>query len=135
MTMVTVRPAQAGDLASIARIFVACWHGSYADLLPPDVRDMYTSESASDLWRRAPLDHMLVAEVPHRGVLGVTRFGPDPDEPTDGHIFSLYVDPDESGTRPGPGTADRRRGPAARHRVRRGDPVGVRGQRASPGLL
>jgi ribosomal protein S18 acetylase RimI-like enzyme len=97
MTGVIVRPAQVGDLDAIARVFLACWHTSYADLLPPDVRDLYTTENASELWRRAPLERMLVAEAPHRGVLGVTRFGPDPDEPTAGHVFSLYVDPDSQG--------------------------------------
>jgi ribosomal protein S18 acetylase RimI-like enzyme len=97
MTRVTVRPSLAGDLDAIAGIFLACWHGSYADLLPPDVRGLYTPDSASDLWRGAPLESMLVAEVPHRGVLGVARFGPDPDEPTAGHISSLYVHPDGQG--------------------------------------
>jgi ribosomal protein S18 acetylase RimI-like enzyme len=38
-----------------------------------------------------------VAEVAGRGVLGVVRFGPDPDHPERGHVFSLYVAPDGQG--------------------------------------
>jgi ribosomal protein S18 acetylase RimI-like enzyme len=85
-----VRPAVASDLEAIVRTFLACWHESYVEFLPPEVRDMYTLDSATALWRRSPLDSTLVAELDDRGVLGVTRFG-------DGHIFSLYVHPGAQG--------------------------------------
>jgi ribosomal protein S18 acetylase RimI-like enzyme len=93
----TIRPARADDLDAIVRVFLACWHGSYADLLPPDVRDLYTLDTASAIWAQAPLDRMVVAEVPGDSVLGVTRFGPDPDDPLLGHVFSLYVHPHAQG--------------------------------------
>jgi ribosomal protein S18 acetylase RimI-like enzyme len=91
--VVTVRPARADDLDAVVRVFLACWHGSYADLLPPNLRDLYTVDTASVMWARAPLDRTVVAEVPGGSVLGVTRFGPDPDDPSLGHVFSLYVHP------------------------------------------
>jgi ribosomal protein S18 acetylase RimI-like enzyme len=97
MRPVSVRPARANDLAAVVEVFLACWQKSYADLLPPDVRDLYTVDNATAMWRRAPLDTMLVSDVDNRGVLGVTRFGPDPDEPATGHVFSLYVHPDAQG--------------------------------------
>jgi ribosomal protein S18 acetylase RimI-like enzyme len=97
MTGVTVRSARVGDLDAVALVFLACWRTSYADLLPPDVREMYTLENAGQMWRRAPLDRTLVADVSDRGVLGVTRLGADPDEPTAGHVYSLYVHPDSQG--------------------------------------
>jgi ribosomal protein S18 acetylase RimI-like enzyme len=97
VTAVQVRPADAGDLDTVTRVFLGCWHTSYAGLLPPDVRDLYTSESAGEMWRRAPLDHLLVAEAAGRGVLGMVRFGADPDDPERGHVYSLYVDPDSQG--------------------------------------
>ena len=97
MTPVSVREARANDLAAVVEVFLACWRGSYADLLPAEVRDLYTVNSATAMWRRAPLDRMLVSDVDDRGVLGVTRFGPDPDEPAAGHVFSLYVHPGAQG--------------------------------------
>jgi ribosomal protein S18 acetylase RimI-like enzyme len=94
---VTVRPGVAADADAAAAVFLACWHRSYAELLPPEVRAVYDEPSATAMWRRifasAP-DGVLVADVPDRGVCGVTRFGPDPDGPTVGHVFSLYVHPD-----------------------------------------
>ncbi|HEX6682156.1 MAG TPA: GNAT family N-acetyltransferase [Candidatus Limnocylindrales bacterium] len=86
-----MRRARAADLDAVTATFLACWHESYANLLPPDVRGLYTLDTAREMWRRTPLESMLVAEMD--GVLGVTRFGADPDEPTAGHIFSLYVHP------------------------------------------
>jgi ribosomal protein S18 acetylase RimI-like enzyme len=97
VTPVAVRPAVAGDLDAVVGTFLACWHGSYRGLLPPDVRAMYTADSARRLWRRAPLSGLLVAEVLQRGVLGVARFGADPQDPARGHVFSLYVHPDSQG--------------------------------------
>jgi ribosomal protein S18 acetylase RimI-like enzyme len=92
-----LRPADEGDLDAVTRVFLACWHNSYAGLLPPDVRDLYTPDNARELWRRVPLEHLLVAEVTGRGVLGMVRFGADPDDPERGHVFSLYVDPHSQG--------------------------------------
>jgi ribosomal protein S18 acetylase RimI-like enzyme len=97
VTAVCVRPAGIGDLDAVTRVFLSCWHDSYAGLLPAGVRDLYTADNAGELWRRAPLDHLLVAEVAGRGVLGMVRFGPDPDDPERGHVFSLYVHPDSQG--------------------------------------
>jgi ribosomal protein S18 acetylase RimI-like enzyme len=95
--MTSVRPARAADLGAVVEVFLACWHGSYAQLLPPDVRDLYTVDTAAAMWRRSPLDQVLVSDVDSRGVLGVTRFGPDPDAPAAGHVFSLYVHPSAQG--------------------------------------
>jgi ribosomal protein S18 acetylase RimI-like enzyme len=97
VTAAGVRPAVAGDLDGVVRTFLACWHGSYRALLPPDVRAVYTVDSARRLWERAPLGGLLVAEVPERGVLGVARYGADPEDAARGHVFSLYVHPDTQG--------------------------------------
>jgi ribosomal protein S18 acetylase RimI-like enzyme len=97
MTPGTVRSAEADDLDAVVCTFLACWHESYAALLPADVRNLYTVDSAMRLWRRAPLTDLLVAQVPGRGVLGVVWFGADRDDPARGHVFSLYVHPDSQG--------------------------------------
>lgn len=97
---VRVRPGVAADADAAAAVFLACWHRSYADLLPPEVRARYDEPAALAMWRRilasAP-DGVLVADVADRGVCGVTRFGADPEDPTLGHVFSLYVHPDAQG--------------------------------------
>jgi ribosomal protein S18 acetylase RimI-like enzyme len=97
VTAAVVRPAAVDDVDAMTRVFLACWHDSYAGLLPPDIRDLYTADSAGEMWRRVPLHHVLVAEVSGRGVLGMVRFGADPDDSRRGHVFSLYVHPDSQG--------------------------------------
>ncbi|SCL30562.1 Acetyltransferase (GNAT) family protein [Micromonospora rhizosphaerae] len=97
---VRVRRAVAADADAAGAVFLACWHRSYADLLPPRVRARYDEASAAALWRRvlaAAPDGVLVAEVTGQGVRAVTRFGVDPDDARRGHVFSLYVHPDAQG--------------------------------------
>jgi ribosomal protein S18 acetylase RimI-like enzyme len=108
---VRVRPGHAADADAAAAVFLACWHRSYAHVLPARVRARYDEASARAMWRRifAAADGVLVADVAGRGVCGVTRYGPDPDQgldpaqgpdadqPAVGHIFSLYVHPDAQG--------------------------------------
>ncbi|WP_146231261.1 GNAT family N-acetyltransferase [Micromonospora sicca] len=97
---VRVRRAVPADADAAGAVFLACWHGSYADLLPPPVRARYDGASAVALWRRvlaAAPDGVLVADVAGHGVRGVVRFGADPDDARRGHVFSLYVHPDAQG--------------------------------------
>lgn len=100
---VRVRPGTPADADAAAGVFLACWHRSYADVLPPEVRARYDEAGARAMWRRifATAEGVLVADVAGRGVCGVTRYGPDPDsdsgDATVGHVFSLYVHPDAQG--------------------------------------
>jgi len=99
---VVVREARPNDLAAVAAAFLACWRTSYAGFLPPDVIDMYDEDSARALWRPTLCNPpagaiVFVAERTGRDVLGIIRIGPDPDEPTSGHVYSLYVSPDTQG--------------------------------------
>ena len=102
----TIRPGRAEDLDPIVGIFRACWQEAYRDVLGEDVRDAMTVEKANELWRpalstksdRKPLVACL-GDTP----IGVTRIGSDPDSPSRGHIFSLYVDPKNAGRGVGKG--------------------------------
>ncbi|MBM0235983.1 GNAT family N-acetyltransferase [Micromonospora sp. ATA32] len=97
---VRVRRAVAADADAAGGVFLACWHRSYADLLPPQVQDRYDEASAVALWRRvltAAPDGVLVADQAGHGVRGVVRFGADPNDARHGHVFSLYVHPDAQG--------------------------------------
>ncbi|MEU5943483.1 GNAT family N-acetyltransferase [Micromonospora sp. NPDC047548] len=97
---VRVRPAVPADAVTVGAVFLACWHRSYANLLPAAVRARYDEAGAVALWRRvlaAAPDGVLVADVAGHGVRGVVRFGADPDEPRRGHVFSLYVHSEAQG--------------------------------------
>jgi GNAT superfamily N-acetyltransferase len=97
---VRIRPGTPADADAAGRVFLACWHLSYADLLSPAALARYDEPAALALWRRILAGHsdgVLVADLPGTGVAGVTRFGPDPDDPARGHVFSLYVHPDGQG--------------------------------------
>lgn len=100
-----IREGGPDDVAAVAALFLACWR-SYAGFLPADVIDRFDVEGARALWRRSLTDRrgdrvVLVAERPTGDLAGVVGIGRDPDEPRDGHVFSLYVDPDAQGLRIG----------------------------------
>lgn len=99
---IVVRAARPDDLTAVAAVFLACWRDSYAGFLRADVIDMYDDDSARALWRptlsNPPADIIVfVAEQAGRDLLGVIRIGTDPDEPTAGHVYSLYVRPGTQG--------------------------------------
>jgi ribosomal protein S18 acetylase RimI-like enzyme len=97
---VRVRRGVAGDAAAAGAVFLACWHRSYAHLLPQQARACYDEASAVAMWQSiltASPDGVIVADVPAQGVRGVVRFGADPDDERRGHVFSLYVHPDAQG--------------------------------------
>jgi GNAT superfamily N-acetyltransferase len=95
-----LRKAMPTDLDAVAALFLRCWRG-YADVLPGRVVTLFDEAGARALWRGAletPRPNSLGLVAVHRGsVVGVIRIGRDPDEPTVGHVFSLYVDPDFHG--------------------------------------
>ena len=100
--MTELRDATPADLDAVAALFLRCWRGSYADVLPARVIEVFDEASARGLWARA-----LVTPAPGtRGVVavdagrvdGVIRIGRDPDEAAAGHVFSLYVDPGAQGS-------------------------------------
>ena len=60
-------------------------------------------------------EQTVLAESPDGSVLGWVRFGDDPDDARNGHIYSLYVQPSAGGRGVGPAAAGARdRGAAAR---------------------
>ncbi|HMI25030.1 MAG TPA: GNAT family N-acetyltransferase, partial [Streptosporangiaceae bacterium] len=46
-----MRPARAGDAASLARLQVASWRCGFAGIVPPDLLAELTSEEAEQVWR------------------------------------------------------------------------------------
>ncbi len=97
-----LREARPDDLGAVAALFLRCWRGSYADVLPPRAIAVFDEASARELWRPAlraprPGTRGVVAVSDPDRVVGVVRMGRDPDEQGVGHVFSLYVDPAAQG--------------------------------------
>lgn len=94
------RTATLNDLPEIAKLFHACWQISYADLLSPQVRNEMTVEEAANLWKPSlvdPKDKETVIGVLESKLVAVFRIGTEKDNPNNGHLFSLYVNPEAAG--------------------------------------
>jgi ribosomal protein S18 acetylase RimI-like enzyme len=94
------RTATLDELNEIAALFHACWHISYAQLLSEEVRASMTLDKSIELWKPSLIDPMgketLVGTLDSK-IVSVFRIGPDNDDLSIGHLFSLYVDPAASG--------------------------------------
>ena len=95
-----LKSAEIDDLPVIANLFLRCWTISYASVLSESARLTFDFESAKELWRTSietPGDKQTLLVLEDEEVVAVFRIGSDKDEPTNGHLFSLYVDPDFAG--------------------------------------
>lgn len=95
-----VRPATETDLALLVRIFRACWLTSYKDILTQTVRDDMTQERANEMWALSVQPHpdRTTFVIEENGLpVGMARVGRDITNGTRGHLFSLYVHPDNAG--------------------------------------
>ena len=113
-----VRPARAGDAASLARVQVASWRREFAGIVPPALLAELTSDEARDLWcdrwREAITNpptsrHRVLAAVTDsvpREVVGFVSAGPATDADrwpgTDAEIYEFRVSPER--TRQGHGS-------------------------------
>lgn len=95
-----VRKATSSDLDTLVDIFRACWLTSYKEILPQSVRDEMSVEKAREMWALSVTPHpertTFVIETDSK-VVGVARVGTDVTNSARGHLFSLYVHPDNSG--------------------------------------
>jgi len=108
-----VRPARAGDAASLARVQVLAWRSAFAGIVPAALLAELTGDEASAMWRdrwreaitNPPTSrhHVLVAvtEAPPREVVGFASAGPATDADrwpgTDGQVYELRVIPERTG--------------------------------------
>ena len=108
-----VRPARAGDAASLARVQVASWRCGFAGIVPPGLLAELTSEEAEQVWRdrwreaitNPPTTrHRVLAAVdggPSREVAGFASAGPATDADrwpgTDGEVYELRISPERTG--------------------------------------
>lgn len=95
-----IRSGKAKDIDAIVRIFRACWTQSYREVLSEDVRNAMTQEKAYELWLpslSANTDRETLVACIDEVPIGIARIGSDPDFPSRGHLFSLYIDPESAG--------------------------------------
>ena len=108
-----VRPARAGDAASLARVQVASWRCDLARIVPSELLAELTSEEAEqvwqDRWREAITNpptsrHRVLTAVdggPSREVAGFVSGGPATDADrwpgTDGEVYELRISPERTG--------------------------------------
>ena len=95
-----IRPASETDLDSLIEIFRACWLNSYKEILVQSVRDGMTEDKAREMWVLSVQPHpdRTTFVIEENGVLvGMARVGRDLTNDARGHLFSLYVHPDNAG--------------------------------------
>ncbi len=95
-----VRLATAGDAAALASVFIEAWRGSYRGIVADSVIDALDLDETTT-WLAQLIDaksaQTLVAEIDPGRVVGFTRIGNEPDHPTNGHVYALYVAPSAGG--------------------------------------
>lgn len=93
---VALREATLDDLDHVVEVFLACWRGSYAAVLPEALVASMTDEAAAALWRSALTSPRGTTVVATRAgtVLGLTRYDLAGEE---GAVHSLYVSPRAQG--------------------------------------
>lgn len=96
----TLRPARADDAPALARVFVEAWRSSYRDVVDASVLASLDEAEVAD-WlgnlMSSTSQKTLVAQSAPGEVIGFTRYGDDPEDPRDGHLYALYVAPSASG--------------------------------------
>lgn len=95
-----VRPATRGDAGAVASVFIEAWRGSYRGIVADSIIDALSLEETTD-WLANLIDvksaQTMVAEVDAGRIVGFTRLGAEPDHPSHGHVYALYVAPAYSG--------------------------------------
>jgi ribosomal protein S18 acetylase RimI-like enzyme len=95
-----LRAAKMDDVKNIAALFLKCWKDSYIEVLSAETRNKMDSVASQELWQNAlsnnPERETILA-IENGVLVGFFRVGPDKNDLTRGHLFSLYVSPDFAG--------------------------------------
>lgn len=89
-----LRPATAADAAALAEVFVTTWQRNYRSVVPDDVIDALDLDETAG-WLGGLVgtaaQSTAVLESADGKVLGFVRFGNEPSDARNGHIYALYV--------------------------------------------
>jgi anhydro-N-acetylmuramic acid kinase len=91
----TVRPASQADLASATALFLDCWRENYRAFMPPTALGQMDPAQAEQLWcdSFAQSDRIRLIALDGAVTAGIAAAGLDPEAPSRGIIYSLYVSP------------------------------------------
>jgi GntR family transcriptional regulator len=95
-----LRPATPADAAALAEVFVTTWRRNYRSVVPDDVIDaLDLSDTARWLERLVTTAEQstVLLEATDGKVVGFVRFGAEPGDARNGHIYALYVHADHGG--------------------------------------
>lgn len=93
---VTFRSLRPDDLPEAAALIDAAFHEAYATTLPPGALASMTPDYLLSKWTSAQ-DSTFIGLLSDEHLAGVARVGADPESPSTGHLFSLYVHPQQQG--------------------------------------
>jgi ribosomal protein S18 acetylase RimI-like enzyme len=94
---VSIRPATAADAPALAAVFLNCWRTAYRGVVDDEIIEGLDPDEVEARWRRLVAEHRVLVAIDADRPVGMVRAGADEDDPTRGHVFSLYVDPSASG--------------------------------------
>jgi len=97
-----LRPAEPADALAVARVHVRSWQTAYRNLLPNDYLDQLRPEDRAQKYTFAspnPLDPYTIVAAEDGVIHGFATTAParDPDVPSFGELYALYVEPDRWG--------------------------------------
>lgn len=84
----------------LAPIFLACLKQDYQDVLPATVLNDFSLEESEKLWAESlssPTPHRFIGAYFEGELVGFSKIGVDPEDPSAGYLASLYVHPNSSG--------------------------------------
>ena len=90
-----LRAATAADVFPMASVFVSAWRGAYRGVVDDTILESLDRPAWAGRLRglvSAPAAHT-VAAGSNGSVIGFVRYGADPDDDWNGHVFALYVAP------------------------------------------
>jgi GntR family transcriptional regulator len=95
----SLRAAGETDAAALASVFVSSWQAGYPGIVDDAVIAALDEAEVAGWLQPMASDTMqtVLAESAEGTVLGWLRYGNDPDDPQNGHIYSLYVRPSAGG--------------------------------------
>ncbi len=92
-----IRPATPADAEALAEVFVTTWRRNYRGVVPDDVIDALDLDEIAG-WLGGLVSttdqSTSLLEAPDGTVLGFVRYGSDPGDARNGHIYALYVHAD-----------------------------------------
>ena len=93
---VTIRSLRPDDLPEAAALIDAAFHAAYVTLLSPRALAAMSPDYLLANWTTAE-DSAFIGLLRDGLLAGVARVGPDPESRAIGHVFSLYVHPQQQG--------------------------------------